>query len=872
MNKVYNLLLLFLAFIFSSVNAQENLSQLNSRDGDPQVERIMVEKGKTILDFIDSQSLRTMQTEVNPGIDPEGDYVHRMAYSADGAYLLQANAITNNVTVFNAESMEVVANVPVGFFPVDVACTDEYAVVPCVFADSVFIIDLSDFSIAATITTGEQPAAVEVSHDGSMAFVGCDIDDVVEVINLETMTHESTLSNFPVALKSVNWITGSGRFYYTWQQFLVSPDDQSLITSNYYDGSILQFSVASGALVNEIDGFTNITELNFSGDGEVLVAVDYANPATVYQIDYNDFEISTQITLDGLGIWGGGVAVNPNGSKAFLGVNGNQTALVRFETENYTLYPTTQTAFWCDNTYDHLYAVSGQFRFTIFDFEAELIKGSYWGISQYLGAVSPTAYQAAGVDPGRYEGPAFYDFTDPAAVTLKGQRPSGEIPEGDVPYYAAVADDGSKGVVVNNLSNNVSIINLETSMVEDVIEIGEAGYEVEITHDSKYAIVGGYDLNTIKIIDLETNELIKSVGTGQRPMMIAIAPDDSYAYIGNLKSNSVSFVKLDGANSVNEKTLSCGVIGVNWSAYGVRSAVEVSPTGEYLLVAASFDDNVKVFDTETQEIVATVPTGDFPLQIAFNADGTYAVVTNFSGNTYSVIAIDGANSSLVGTFNAGNSGPIRLAYNEAKDEISIVHYSDSHIIYNVDPASGDLLSTFSYPQYGAPSQIAFDPDGLPMVLLGPTDTKSAYLIHDNFGYALPSSPIHFAYSPEAGIAVVAEGGGGPDNVSIVNFVATGIEGSAKVESAKLKPLYITGVSPNPASENVKISFWKSEQLKSSLQLSLNDIGGNEIIRQSIPDGISENEVNIDVSGLNGGVYFVTISSGKNVATRKLIVK
>lgn len=871
MKTIYTALVIMLTFSVINLKAQHGNMNLNSRNGDLQVEQMMVEKGKTISDFLDIQAMRAVQQEVNPGIDPEGDYVHRMAYSGDGAYLLQANAITNNVTVWDAETMDVVANVPVGFFPVDVACTQNYAIVPCVFADSVFVIDLSDFSIAATFTTGEQPAVVEVSHDGTMAFVGCDIDDVVEVINLENLTHEASIGNFPVSLKSASWISGSGRFYYTWQQFVVSPDDMSIITSNY-DGKILKFDIETGMVVSEISGLGNVTELNFSGDGEILVAVEYATPATLYQINYADFEIVHSLTLDGLGIWGGGVAVNPDGSKAFLGVNGNQTALVRFETNDYLLYSITQTAFWCDNTYDHLYAVSGQFRFTIFEFESELIRGYYWGNSQYLGAVSPTAYQAAGVDPGRYEGPAFYDFADPSTVNYKGKRPSGQVPEGDVPYYAAVANDGSKAVVVNNLSENVSIINLENNEIEDIIDIGEAGYEVEITNNSKYAIVGGYDLNTIKIIDLETNELISSVGTGQRPMMIAIAPDDSYAYIGNLKSNSISFVKLDGANSVNEKTISCGVIGVNWSAYGVRSAVEISPTGEYLLVAASFDDNVKVIDTETQEIVAAVPAGDFPLQIAFNADGTYAVVTNFSGNTYSVIRVDGAGSSLVGTFPAGNTGPIRLAYNAVDDVISIVHYSDSHTIYNVNPENGDVISTFSYPQYGAPSQIAFDPEGLPLVLVGPTDTKSAFLIHDNYGYALPSTPIYFGYSAEAQIAVVAEGGGGPDNVSIIDFIATGLDEKAKMDNAKLKPIYITGISPNPASENVHISFWKSESLNQPLELMLTNLRGEMVYRKTLDYLASDSETNIDVSSFSAGVYFINIQSGSYSASKKLIVK
>lgn len=864
-------MILTIACVFAATIASGQAERFTnaSDDGEPEFQRVLAEKGQTITDFINPATQRAMQTEVNPGIDPEGDYVHRMAWSGDGAYLLQTNAITNNVTVFDAETLEPAANVDVGFFPVDVACTEEYAVVPCVFADSVFVISLSDFTIAGTFPTGEQPATVEVSHDGTRAFVGCDIDDVLEVIDLENMEHIESYSGFPVALRSVSWITGSGRFYYTWREFVVSPDDQYIITSDY-ESKVKKFDVSTGTFADEIDGLGFITELNFSGDGEVLVAVEAANPATINQIDYNTFSVSKSITFSDIGIWGGGVAVNPDGSKAFLGVNGNQTALVRFSTEDYLLYPVTQTAFWCDNTFDHQYAVSGQFRFTIFDFEAEQVKGSYWGISQYLGAVSPVSYHAAGVDPGRYEGPAFYEFTDPQVVNLMGQVPSGEAPEGDVPYRVAIASDGSKAVAVNNLSGTVSIINPDSYMVEDVIDIGEAGYEVKITHDSKWAIVGGYDLNTIKIIDLETNELATTVGTGQRPMMISIAPDDSYAYIGNLKGNTVAFVKLDGENSFTETIIPVGVIGLNWSAYGVRSGVKVSPTGEYLLVSASFDDNVKVIDTELQEIVATVNVGDFPLQLDFNAEGTHAIVANFSGNTYSVIEVDGANSSLVGTFNAGNSGPIRLKYNPVKDEMSIVHLNDSKVIWNVDPETGDFLSTYSYPQYGSPYQINFDHDGLPLVLTAPVEEQEAALIYDDFAYELPSSPIQFDYSVDAQVAVVAEGGGGPDNVSIIDFLATGTGGYARIEAARYKPLYITGVSPNPASAEIRIKYWASKKVSASADLLVTGIYGN-VLNETEVTLSEKGDLHMDVSALAPGTYFITLRSGGVSSTRKLVI-
>lgn len=869
MKKLYISMLVFLVSTVVAFGQQQTL-QMTSQNGDLQVEQMMATQGQTITDFVSPDDLRSMQTEVNPGIDPEGDYVHRMAYSGDGAYLLQTNALTSNVTIFDAQTMAVVANVDVGFFPVDVACTNDYAVVPCVFADSVFVISLETFEVAASFPTAEQPAVVEVSNNGSKAYVGCDVDDVLEVINLDNLEHENSLSGFPVALRSANLISGSGRFYYLWRDFLVAPDDQYLITGDF-DTKVIKYDLATGTIADEIDELGFVTELNLSGDGEKLIAVEYNTPATVYQISYPDFEVLKSVTLTDLGIWGGGVAVNPDGSKAYLGVNGNQTGLIRFDTEDFLLFPATQTAFWCANTYDHQFAVSGQYRFSIFDFEQEIVRGSYWGITQYLGAVSPVGYQAVGADPGRFEGPAFYDFADPQVVNFKGQVPSGEMPEGDVPYRAAVADDGSKAVVVNNLSGTVSIINLDTYEVDAVIDIGEAGYEVKITHDSKWAVVGGYDQNTVKIIDLETNELATTVGTGQRPMMISIAPDDSYAYVGNLKGNTVAFVKLDGANSSTETIIPVGVIGLNWSAYGVRSGVKVSPTGEYLLVAASFDDNVKVIDTELQEIVATIAVGDFPLQLDFNSSGSHAVVANYSDNTFSVIEVDGANSSLVGTFNAANSSPIRLKYNTIKNEMSIVHLSGDQTILNIDATTGEVLSSYAYPQYGSPYQIDFDPDGMPLLLTAPTDTRNAMLLHGDFGYELPSSPIQFGYSPDAQIAVIAEGGGGPDNVTVIDFVTTGLQDGSAVNQVVYKPFYITSISPNPATANAEISLWKNKTFRGDLVLEIRDAGGR-LVKTAKVSATQMNAVNIDVSSMNSGFYYISVTDGNHVSTRTMIVR
>ena len=871
MKKLTFTVVLFVLFSISAFT-QGGLSQ-NSSNGDMEINRILAQPGETISDF--DYSWRVSQHDINPGYLPEGDYPHKMCYSGDGSLVLLANAITNNVTIFNSETMESVANVDVGDFPVDVACTDEYAIVPCVFANQAWVIDLSDFSVAGVFDIGEQPAVVKVSYDGTKAFVGCDIDDIVEVIDLENMLHLATISNVPIALRSASWISGSGRFYYTWFQFLVSPDDDFLVVSDRED-KIDFFNVETGIIEQSISDLGNVTELNFSGDGAKLIGVTYSNPAQVHQINYIAYTLENTVEITGLGIWGGGVAVNPDGAKAFLGVNGNQDALIRFDQGNFSLYPITQTAFWCDNSFDHQYAVSGQFRFSIFNFDNEVVSGYHWGITQYLGAVSPVDYQAVGIDAGRYEGPAFYDFTDPSSVDFMGRVPSGEIPEGDVPYRVAVAKDGSKAVVVNNLSQNISIVNLEDKEVEDIIDMGEMCNVVKITNDSKWAVVGGFDLNSVKIIDLENNEFVTSVTTGQRPGMIAIAPDDSYAYVGNIKSNNVSFVKLDGENSVNEKTISVGIIGLSWSAYGVRSAVELSPTGEYLLVAVSFDDNVKVIDTELQEIVATLNTGDFPLQIAFDGAGSHAIVTNYSDNTYTVMAIDGANSSVVGTYPAANSNPIRLKYNSVNDEISLVHYGDNKTILNVDPRNGDVLSSYSYPEYGSPMQIEFDADGMPLLLTGATPDAggidgAAHLLYRDEAFALPASPIYFDYCLETQIAVLALGGGGPDYISIIDWLNTGADDLPIPENVSFKTCYLSPPYPNPANDFVTCSYWIANSYDGNISATLTNQIGKVVRLIDLTSNTGSDNFSVDVKGLPNGVYFITLSTQLHSVTKKIVV-
>lgn len=765
MKKTSSLTILLIFFVFQQLICQE-MANNNTPDGTLVPETVIVADGRTLNDFSDLFFPDPQQTDIDPGIQPEGDYMLRSSFTNDGQYVLVANGGTDNVTVFNFATMTPIAVVDVGNYPCDIAVTDDYAVVPCIFGNEIYIIDLSDFTVAGSFPADEQPVSAVVSPDGNFAYVGCDINDKCEVINLSTMSHEATFNDFPIELISYSWISTGGRSNFKFSRFSVTDDGNYLVMGNS-ENDVLFINTTTGLVDHTVSGIANCFVVGLSGDGAKTIALsNNSGVLNVYQIDNGTHSITGTVPVSGYTLSSYEVGVNQDGSKAYIGISNNSSAIVRFQTSDFKVFTDTYTAFWIGTSADHNYIVNGQFRFCILDFVTETILGQNWGNTQTFGCVSPTDLNVVGYDPLRYEGVFFYDCTNPNSIVLKGKELSGWPPEGDTPYRIAISPDGSRAVTSNSISHNTSVINLNTYQVDTIIALGESSDAVAITHDSQWAVMGGYDLNTIKLIDLTTNEFVTSVTTGQRPMMVAISPDDNYAYIGNLKGNSVSFVELDGANSNEIVEIPTGVIGLSWAAFGVRSSVEVDPTGQYILVAASFDDKVQVIDIQQQQIVANLNVGTFPLKLAFNSAGDYACVTNYNSDSYSIIHVDGASSAVVGTFPCNGDYPMRLTYNEVSDEFGIVNYGTKTVI-NVDAQTGAINSTDYYTQYGSPIMIKYDVEGKPLVLTLSNDNAPGHLIRDGEAIALPATPTYFDYSPEANKAVVCMPG--PDYVTVIEY-------------------------------------------------------------------------------------------------------
>lgn len=838
--------------------------------GSELIEYINGDGTMTINDFLFPPPDR-LTYDLDPGFSPEGDYLGRAEFTRDGERVIVTNRFTGNVTVFDWATMEVLANIDVGDYPHYLAVTDSQAIVVCAFSDDIYVLDLDTYAVDTifTVPAGQQPWVVRLSPDDSRFYVACDLSNTVEVFDLAAGSHVLTISDFPIGLHSFGFNSENGRNTVTFSNFEVTPDGAYLIAGDWED-SLCFFNTTTGAVDHIIGGLGDVRFVALSGDSTTAAVYTIgANPAVLYQIDLETYTVTSTVTITDHSIsMAYEIAVNLDGSRAFAGISGNESAIVRFDTNDFVTFSSTYTPFWIGTSPDHSLAISGQYRFSIVDFSSETVLGQYAGNSQYSGAVSPVDARAVGFDAYRHEGIYLYDYTNTSPPTYRGTVESGLAPEGDAPRRVAMTPDGGRAVVANVLSDNATVIDLGAAVLDTIIaDCGERVQNVAVTSDGQWAVACGMDANSLKVIDLGSNEIVADVYTGTRPGVVAISPGDSLAYVGNIAANTVSVVKLQGAASYKVTDISCGIIGVVWACFGVSSDVEVTADGAYCLVAASFDDQVQVIDAGTNTIIATLDVGDFPIQIACDTSGAYAVVTNYFDDTYSVLHIDGASSSVVGTFSVGD-GPLRLAYNPVLDQVGIGHYYDKTVVH-VDAQTGAYVATDYYTGFGSLIQVLFDEYGEPMVLTSSDGTTPGHLHRGTEVFPLPASPAYFDYSAAGKRAVVVMPG--PDWVTVIDWNT----GTADVQTIPLSGARLLNVAPNPFHAEVAIEF--INQQNEPVSVKIYDASGRTVkVLAQHPIGCGIQRLvwdGTDGTGrqVNAGLYFLKMATPTYQATRKLLL-
>ncbi|MFF8958601.1 cell surface protein [Streptomyces sp. NPDC014894] len=219
-----------------------------------------------------------------------------------------ANRSNNDVAVVDAGLSRVLARIPVGRAPIDLAVSPDNSLVYVANSGgdrTVSVIDTATRSVVATVPVGRSPQLPVFSADGSRAFVNNFNDKSLSVI--DTATHTVTATH---AIDTA--ATGAA----------LSRDGSRLYLSQF--GSITVFNTTTDTLEPAIPAPGGNRDITFTPDG-TRAYVSHAGDNRVNVLDPATGTFTGTVPTGGAPFE---TVFTPDGARAYTARNGNATAAV----------------------------------------------------------------------------------------------------------------------------------------------------------------------------------------------------------------------------------------------------------------------------------------------------------------------------------------------------------------------------------------------------------------------------------------------------------------------------------------------------------------------------------------------------------------
>lgn len=335
------------------------------------------------------------------------------------------------------------------------------------------------------------------------------------------------------------------------------------------------------------------------------------------------------------------------------------------------------------------------------------------------------------------------------------------VPVGSYPVAVAVNPLTNKIYVVNQSSNNVTVIDGATNHTTSV-PVGASPTALAINPVTNKIYVTNGNGDSVTVIDGATDQTT-AAGAGFYPIAIDVNTVTNQIYVANFDSANVTVI--DGASNATH------TIGVGTTPW----AVAVNATTNLIYVANYNSGTVSVISGATGG-TTTVTVGSRPRAIAVNAVTNQIYVANFASNSVSVI--DGTTNNVT-PVSVGPS-PVALAVDVVRNLIFVAN-SNSNTATIID---GATLSTTTVAIGNWPNAVAVN-----------SITDKAYFNNPNDPGGIT------AVSGLDGSTVNVQVGSYPMAValnSVTNVVYTANQGdntASVVAGANSDPLQFTPITP-----------------------------------------------------------------------------
>lgn len=819
----------------------------------------------------------------NTGEAPEGDAGQFAAFTADGSHVAFCNRMSDNVTIHSIPDGNLVQTLQfdAGTFPTQIAINDEYAVVTLLYGAKAVVYDVSNWTEVQSFDTGLHPFAVKIK--AGKAYIPCEGEDILEIIDLSTMT-KTSINEVPWGISAQSGTYSFNRTCYSGSDFVVTDDGNTVATyepgSYSSEGHIAIVDVESGTVTKFEGGkFHKCTTLGLSGDNTKLIATTSPlDGAYFLRFNLETKELEKEIFKSGDYIFGAPeCAVNSNGDRV-LAAGSNNDWYIDFSAETAVPVGYSNPASHIYESSDNTKAFVQSFSTFVVDLETGGVLDEFfqYGMGASRFAVSPQEDYVVTFD-GMADEYARVIKYDNYQGNFEGAFNIGQVPEGDAPRDIVITPNGEKAVVSNGISCSATIINLNTKEVEAVLPCGETvgwskyAQNLAVTSDSRYAVVTTYTNKSLAVIDLETNTIVKNVDLNiDHVAQVAISPDDQYAYVGSAGENIIAKVKLDGENSSLESTFSGPIVSGTYG--GDFAPMKVTPDGNTLMVADGQGLSLNLYDTTDGSLITAVPIGESIINGAFSDDCTKAIMCK--GNSITILELDGANSTVgMTTTIGGDYASIGLpAYNPVKNSFLfyVSEYGASKYVH-MSAESGEILGEYLLGADDSPYKSAIDKDGnliFHYIVNGDFQEFKIKIVNpDTNDETITDAPIPYwgaAYNATKNVyaGVIP----GPDVAGFVFLESTDINENFIVP---VKSDLISAY-PNPFNPETKINYTVPEGYNGIVNIAVYNSKG-EMVKTLVNQNMNSGQysVNFTAKGLTSGVYYYGIKAGNYQQMKKI---
>jgi YVTN family beta-propeller protein len=173
-------------------------------------------------------------------------------------------------------------------------------------------------------------------------------------------------------------------------------------------------------------------------------------------------------------------------------------------------------------------------------------------------------------------------------------------------------------------------IDVQSLAIDKVVPVGQVPKYVAVTPDGTRVLVANWCSYDLSVIDAYTGAPLARIPIGRYPRGIVSDPASTVAYVAVMGENAVAVVDL------TTLTVSRRILRVGNSP---RHLV-ISPDGKTLYASLNGEGRVVKIDLMTDQVVGKVDTGSEPRSMVAAADGRSLFVVNYAASTVTKLAAD----------------------------------------------------------------------------------------------------------------------------------------------------------------------------------------------------------------------------------------